>query len=68
MNSFIPGQLIHNKYAHRHPVVVIVVKPAIPPCGAGSAFITFLPLGDIKPLGPIFAVPSHWDALEETNR
>lgn len=67
MNSFISGQLIYNK-SSPIPALILTVRPVVPPCEAGSAFITFLPLGENKPLGPIFAVPSHWDALEETNR
>ena len=67
MNSFEPGQIIHNK---SNPctavpftaVVVVSVKPVVPPCGS-SAIITVLPLGENKLLGPIFAVTSHWDLV-----
>jgi hypothetical protein len=61
MKSFVPGQLIHNK-STPIPVLVVSVKPVIPPCNPG-AIITVLPLGENKPSGPIFAVPSHWELL-----
>lgn len=62
MNSFEPGQIIHNK-SNPIPALVLTVKPVVPPCVAGSAIITVLPLGELKPQGPIFAVPFHWDLL-----
>jgi len=71
MNSFEPGQIIHNKsnpYTGGPVTAVVVsVKPMVPPCGS-SAIITVLPLGENKLLGPIFAVPSHWDLLPKNPR
>ena len=64
MNSFEPGQIIHNK-SNPIPALVLTVKPVLPPCGAGSAFITVLAFGENKSSGPYFVVPAHWEILEE---
>jgi hypothetical protein len=66
MKSFEPGQLIHNG-SSPIPVLVLTVTPTVPPCNPG-AVITVLPLGENKPLGPIFAVPSLWDLLPKDPR
>jgi hypothetical protein len=66
MKSFEPGQLIHNG-SSPIPVLVLTVTLPAPSCGEG-AFITVLPLGENKLLGPIFAVPSHWDLLPKDPR
>lgn len=63
MNSFVPGQLIHNK-STPIPVLVLTVTPTVPPCNPG-AVITVLPLGGNKSSGPYFVVPAHWEILEE---
>lgn len=61
MNSFTPGDIIYKKDTTLC-FLVLAVATTVPPCNPG-AVITFLPLGENKPSGPIFAVPSHWELL-----
>lgn len=66
MKSFTPGDIIYKKDTTLF-LLVLAVTPPVPSCGEG-AFITFLPFGENKPLGPVFTTPTHWLSLLEPNR
>jgi hypothetical protein len=67
MNSFTPGDIIYKKDTTLF-LLVLAVKPPVPSSALGGAFITVLPLGENKPLGPLFITPTHWLSLLDPNR